>query len=199
MRSETPLSAAETRARFALGSRRVLLSLSAKRPHKNLAALIDALAMLPSSVRPILVLPGYPTRHEQELRERAAAKRVAEDVRFAGWLSGAEIEGLWAVAEVFVLPSLYEGFGLPVLEAMARRTPVIASNRSSIPEVARDAAILLDPEDVEALGDAMRRFASEPGLRAELTERGAEVVTSFSWDETARLTIAAYEELRATR
>ena len=96
LQREAQLPAAETRARFGLGRRRVLLSLSAKRPHKNLAALIDALATLPISLRPVLVLPGYPTWHEQELRERAALAGVAEDVRFLGWLSGTEIEGLWA-------------------------------------------------------------------------------------------------------
>jgi glycosyltransferase involved in cell wall biosynthesis len=192
MRSETPLSAAETRARFALGSRRVLLSLSAKRPHKNLAALIDALAMLPSSVRPILVLPGYPTRHEQELRERAAAKRVAEDVRFAGWLSGAEIEGLWAVAEVFVLPSLYEGFGLPVLEAMARGVPVACADTSSLPEVAGDAALLFDPRDTAAIARALERLLRDPALAERLRWAGRGQARRFSWERTARLTLESY-------
>jgi glycosyltransferase involved in cell wall biosynthesis len=82
---------------------------------------------------------------------------------------------------------------------MARRTPVIASNRSSIPEVARGAAILVDPDDVEGLGDAMRHVGADVGLRKELTRRGAEVASGFSWDETARATVAAYQELCAAR
>jgi glycosyltransferase involved in cell wall biosynthesis len=81
---------------------------------------------------------------------------------------------------------------------MARRTPVIASTSSSLPEVARGAAILLDPGDIEGLRDSMQRVASEPDLSAGMVERGAEVVASFSWDETARTTVAAYEELRAS-
>ena len=102
---------------------------------------------------------------------------------------------LYRHATALVFPSRYEGFGLPVLEAMARRTPVIASNSSSIPEVARGAAILVDPDDVEGLRDAMRRVAQSPALRAELTGAAPRCVAGFSWDETARATVAAYEEL----
>src|SRR5207302_962885 len=98
VRREEPLDEAETRRRLELGSREVLLSLSAKRPHKNLAALIGALAQIPPERRPLLVLPGYATPHEAELRELAARAGVAGDVRFVGWLPGPEIEGLWALA-----------------------------------------------------------------------------------------------------
>ena len=106
---------------------------------------------------------------------------------------------LYRHATALVFPSRYEGFGLPILEAMARRTPVIAVDRSSIPEVARGAAILLDPDDVEGLRDAMRRVPPSRALREDMVRRGAEVVWSFSWDETARATVAAYEELRDRR
>ena len=123
VRREAPLPEREVRARFGLGERRVVLSLSAKRPHKNLLALIGALARIPSAERPVLVLPGYPTAHEAELRGHADALGVADDVRFPPWVSAGELEGLWALAQVFVFPSLYEGFGLPVLEAMARGVP----------------------------------------------------------------------------
>lgn len=127
------------------------------------------------------------------------ARREQSGVRWLGFVSEQELVDLYRHATALVFPSRYEGFGLPVLEAMARRTPVIASTSSSIPEVARDAAILVDPDDVEGLRDAMRRVAAEPALRAELVERGAEVVSGFSWDETARATVAAYEELLASR
>ncbi|MFI5037018.1 MAG: glycosyltransferase family 4 protein, partial [Solirubrobacterales bacterium] len=142
VRREAALAERDVRARFELGDRRVVLSLSAKRPHKNLAALIGALARIPPDTRPLLVLPGYPTWHEPELRARASRAGVSADVRFLAWISSAELEGLWAIAEAFVFPSLYEGFGLPVLEAMARGVPVACSNASSLPEVAGEAALL---------------------------------------------------------
>jgi glycosyltransferase involved in cell wall biosynthesis len=187
----------EVRARFELGERRVLLSLSAKRPHKNLLALIGALARIPAEERPVLVLPGYPTAHEQELRERAASAGVAGDVRFPAWVSGEEVEGLWALADAFVFPSLYEGFGLPVLEAMARGVPVACSNASSLPEVAGDAALLFDPRDERAIADALQRLLGDAALREQLRERGRERVTEFTWQRTARLTLASYRRALA--
>ena len=138
-----------------------MLSLSAKRPHKNLLALIGALARIPAERRPLLVLPGYPTWHEAELRARAEADGVAGDVRFLGWLSGEELEGLWALAEAFVFPSLYEGFGLPVLEAMARGVPVACADASSLPEVAGDAALLFAPRAEQAIADALLRLLDD--------------------------------------
>lgn len=127
------------------------------------------------------------------------ARRDQEGVRWLGRVSDDELVRLYRHATALVFPSLYEGFGLPVLEAMARHTAVIAANRSSIPEAARDAAILIDPDDVEELRDAMRRVAADPDLRAQMTQRGTEVVSSFSWDETARRTVAAYEEFGRDR
>jgi glycosyltransferase involved in cell wall biosynthesis len=192
VRREQPLAEAETRARFELGDRRVVLSLSAKRPHKNLGGLIAALAEIPAEDRPLLALPGYPTWHEQELRERAATVGVAGDVRFLGWLTGAEIEGLWAIAEAFVFPSLYEGFGLPVLEAMARGVPVACSNASSLPEVAGEAALLFDPHDEHALASALRRLLSDGTLAETMRARGLARVRDFTWERTARLTLSSY-------
>ncbi|MCW3033853.1 MAG: hypothetical protein QOK19_560 [Solirubrobacteraceae bacterium] len=186
------LGETETRARFELGSREVLLTLSAKRPHKNLAALIGALAAIPAEHRPVLVMPGYPTWYEQELRARAAALGVAGDVRFPGWIDSAEVEGLWALARGFVFPSLYEGFGLPVLEAMARGVPVACSSSSSLPEVAGEAALLFDPHEEAQIATAIRRLLEEPGLAAELRERGLERAREFTWARAARLTLESY-------
>jgi len=127
------------------------------------------------------------------------ARREQSGVRWLGYVDERELVELYRHATALIFPSRYEGFGLPVLEAMARRTPVIAADASSIPEVARGAAILVDPDDSAALCDAMRRVACEPGLSARMVERGVEVVKSFSWDETARATVAAYEELGAAQ
>ncbi|HLK45565.1 MAG TPA: glycosyltransferase family 1 protein, partial [Acidimicrobiales bacterium] len=140
-----PLPEETLRQRFELGDRPVMLVLSAKRPHKNLATLLDALALV--QPRPVLVLGGYPTEHERELRVRARSLGLERDVRWPGWLEPEAVEGLWRLSAGFVFPSLYEGFGLPVLEAMARGVPVACSNASSLPEVAGSAALLFDPRD----------------------------------------------------
>jgi len=192
VRREQPLSEPDVRARMDLGDRTVILALSAKRPHKNLSALIGALSRMPPGERPLLVLPGYPTWHEDELRARALALGVEHDVRFPAWVSAAELEGLWALARAFVFPSLYEGFGLPVLEAMARGVPVACSNTSSLPEVAGDAALLFDPRDEAAIAGALTRLLGDDALRARLRSLGFARSEQFTWERTARLTLESY-------
>jgi glycosyltransferase involved in cell wall biosynthesis len=192
VRRVEPLSEADMRARLNLGARRVVLALSAKRPHKNLAALIGALAQMPAADRPVLVLPGYPTWHEEELRDRALALGVEDEVRFPAWVDAAQLEALWALSDAFVFPSLYEGFGLPVLEAMARGVPVACSNSSSLPEVAGDAALLFDPRDEPAIAAALVRLLDDRALRARLIALGLTRAGEFTWQRTAQLTLASY-------
>jgi glycosyltransferase involved in cell wall biosynthesis len=192
VRREAPLAEPETRERFELGDRRVLLGLSAKRPHKNLLALIGALAQIPAEERPVLVLPGYATAHEAQLRERARSLGVEGDVRFPSWVSSAELEGLWSIASGFVFPSLYEGFGLPVLEAMARGVPVACSNASSLPEVAGDAALLFDPRREPEIAEALLRLMNDQQLRARLIDLGRQRAERFTWSRAARLTLESY-------
>jgi glycosyltransferase involved in cell wall biosynthesis len=186
------LDEASVRARLDLGARPFVLSVSAKRPHKNLARLLEALALVPADRRPVLVLPGYPTWHEAELRERAVALGVARDVRFEGWVDEELLEGLYAAARCFVFPSLYEGFGLPVLEAMRRGLAVACSDRSSLPEVAGDAALLFDPESPRAIADALERLLVDDALIAQLTAAGPFQAARFSWEATARGVLASY-------
>jgi glycosyltransferase involved in cell wall biosynthesis len=188
---------AELRARLSLGSRAVVLSLSAKRPHKNLRGLLDGLARLPAGRRPLLVLPGYPTPHEAELREHAAALGIADDVRFLGWTSGADVEGLFAICSAFLFPSFYEGFGLPVLEAMARGVPVACSDRASLPEVAGDAALLFDPSDPGAIAAALERLLGDRAEADRLRAAGRARAARFTWTRTAELTLASYERALA--
>jgi glycosyltransferase involved in cell wall biosynthesis len=193
VRHAAPSPEGELRARFELGERAVLLSLSAKRPHKNLLALIAALARMAPEERPVLVLPGYATPHEAELRARAQELGLDGDVRFPGWISTEDIEGLWAIAVAFVYPSLYEGFGLPVLEAMARGVPVACSNASSLPEVAGDAALLFDPRDEAAIARAIGRLLDDSELAGDLCDRGLRRAQDFSWARTAALTLESYK------
>lgn len=188
-----PLAEAELRARHGLGERPFVLCTSAKRPHKNLMRLLDALASIPADRRPAAVLTGYPTEHEVELVMRAGALGIADDVRILGWVDQAELEGLYAAATCLVFPSLYEGFGLPVLEAMARGVPVACSDRSSLPEVAGDAALLFDPEDPAAIAAAIERLVSDAGERERLIALGRVQAGRFTWEACARGTLASYE------
>ncbi|HWH12726.1 MAG TPA: glycosyltransferase family 1 protein [Solirubrobacteraceae bacterium] len=182
-----PAPEALIRDRLRLGTRPVLLSLSAKRPHKNLAALLDALALLDD--RPIAVIAGYATDYERELRDRARDLGLDDDVRWPGWLAADELEGLWALTDGFVFPSLYEGFGLPVLEAMARGVPVACSNASSLPEVVGSAALLFDPHDPRAIAAALRRLPAEA---ERLRPAGLARAREFTWERTARATLDVY-------
>jgi glycosyltransferase involved in cell wall biosynthesis len=188
-----PADAAALRAKLDLGERPVVLSVSAKRPHKNIARMLDALAAIPAERRPLLVVPGYPTPYEADLRAHAEAAGVAADVRWPAWLSAGELEGLYALATLSVFPSLYEGFGLPVLEAMAHGVPVACSDRSSLPEVAGDAALLFDPEDPAAIRGALERLLADEAERARLSAAGRVRAAQFTWARTAELTAAAYE------
>jgi glycosyltransferase involved in cell wall biosynthesis len=191
-RRHRPAPEEQVRERLDLRARDVILSLSAKRPHKNLSTLIRALAAIAPERRPMLVLPGYPTEHERELRALADTRGLADDVRFLPWISAEDLEGLWALAKAFVFPSLYEGFGLPLLEAMDRGVPVACSNASSLPEVAGDAALLFDPHQEAQMADAIQRLLGDRTLRDTLIARGAQRVKQFTWEATARGAIDSY-------
>jgi glycosyltransferase involved in cell wall biosynthesis len=188
-----PTPAAVLRERLGLGMRQVVLSLSAKRPHKNLRGLLDGLARIEAAGRPMLVLPGYPTPHEAELRRHAETLGLAGDVRFEGWTTEEDVEGLFGLASAFAFPSFYEGFGLPVLEAMARGVPVVCSDRASLPEVAGDAALLFDPADPAAIAAALERVLADPVEAERLRTAGRAQAARFMWSATAEGTLAAYE------
>lgn len=188
----TPVDEREVRRRLELPDGPLILTVSAKRPHKNLERLIEAVGSLPDP-RPTLVVPGYPTPFEAELKQLAEAV-AAGNVRFSGWVDDDVLDGLYRAATCFVLPSLAEGFGLPVLEAMLRGTPVACSDTSSLPEVAGDAAVYFDPEDTVAITAALKRLLSEPELRERLSKAGREQARRFSWEATARDTLRSYEQ-----
>jgi glycosyltransferase involved in cell wall biosynthesis len=180
----------ELRERLTLGGARVVLCVAQKRPYKNLHRLVSALPELDGDV--VLVLPGSSTAYELELRTLAAELEVTERIRFPDWLSDAELNGLYALSSAFVLPSLIEGFGLPVLEAMARGVPVACSNVSALPEVAGDAALLFDPESQEQITAALRRLLADRELARTLIEGGHARVDEFTWRRTGQLSLAGY-------
>ncbi|HET6870742.1 MAG TPA: glycosyltransferase family 1 protein [Solirubrobacteraceae bacterium] len=193
----TPKDESELRAMLRAGDRQIVLCVAAKRPHKNLARLLGALALIPAPRRPLLVLPGYRTTHEDELRERASTLGVADDVRFLGWIEPDELEGLYAAASCFVFPSLMEGFGLPVLEAMVRGLPVACSGRGSLAEVAGDAALRFAPEDERGIASAIELLLTDRGLAERLRAAGRKRAGQFTWSATARGTLSSYERALA--
>jgi glycosyltransferase involved in cell wall biosynthesis len=188
-----PSAEGEIRSRFGLGDRPVVLSASARRPHKNLARLLDAMALIPAQRRPMLVLPGYPTPYERELRDHATALGLDRDVRFLGWVDASDMEGLYRASSCFVFPSLYEGFGLPVLEAMSRGVPVACSDGGSLGEVAGGAALVFDPMDPGSIARSVERILTDEPLAGRLRTAGRERAQAFGWDATAEGTFAAYE------
>ena len=169
---------AELRARFGLGDARVALCVSAALEHKNLPRLIEAM----EGVDARLVVAGH------RGRERL------EGATFTGWVSEADLEGLYRLADCAVYPSLFEGFGMPALEAMARGVPLACSDAASLPEVTGDAAALFDPYDVAAMRAAILRVLDAPG---DLVARGRARVEAFTWERCAEGVWAIYE--RAAR
>jgi glycosyltransferase involved in cell wall biosynthesis len=188
-----PANLADVRERYQLGDGPIVLTTSAKRPHKNLRRLLDAWALIPEERRGVLVLPGYPTPHEQELHRHAEALGIAANTRFPGWVPTDDLEALYRLAQCFVFPSLYEGFGLPVLEAMARGIPVACSGRASLAEVVNGAARLFNPESPQAIADAVDEILSSAPLAERLRRAGREQAARFTWSATARGTLGAYE------
>ena len=186
----------ELRARHGLGSRAVVLCPASNLPHKNLPSLIAALALLDPAVRPLLVLCGRAT-DGGGLRAAAQAAGVAEDVRGLGSVSARELEGLYALAAAVVLPTRYEGFGLPVLEAMVRGVPVACSDLPVLREVAGPAAIYFDPLVPAEIAAALGRLLADAGLAQRLRELGAARAAGFSWAAAAEATLASYRRALA--
>jgi glycosyltransferase involved in cell wall biosynthesis len=178
----TPI--AELRGRLGLPDGPLVLAVSARRPHKNLSRLIAAMRGLDAT----LVLPGYPTPFDEGLKAEAAGAPVV----FAGWVSDSDLEGLYAAATCMAFPSLAEGFGLPVLEAMRRGVPVACSATTALGEIAGDAALTFDPESVGAIRDAIARLLGDPAERERLVALGHARVAGYSWRAAAIGTVESY-------
>jgi glycosyltransferase involved in cell wall biosynthesis len=165
---------------------------------KNLARLLRAYAHLleRGENRPLVVVGASRWRlaDTSGLRKVLAKHELERKVTFAGYVPEADLPALYNAADLFVFPSLYEGFGLPPLEAMACGTPVVTSNTSSLPEVVGDAALTVDPYDVQALAAAMRQLLDDNDLRAEMRARGLARAQAFTWQRTARQTLDVYRQ-----
>jgi glycosyltransferase involved in cell wall biosynthesis len=200
---EAPAGQAREHARRAGLPESYILFLGTLEPRKNLVRLLEAYARLRQmrdprqGDAPPLMIAGGKGWYYQAVMERVEALGLANHVIFPGFIPSEELPWLYRAASLFVYPSLFEGFGLPVLEAMACGAPVITSTVSSLPEVAGDAALLVDPEDAEGLALAMQRVLDEPGLAEGLREAGRARAAGFSWDRTAAATAEQHRRVLA--
>jgi glycosyltransferase involved in cell wall biosynthesis len=174
------------------------------KPHKNVPRLIEAFALVKDELREhpefaqlkLIIIGDELSKHPQ-LRRAVIKSRTQSDVRFLGFVDPQTLSVFYARAEAFVFPSLYEGFGLPPLEAMALGTPVVTSNVSSLPEVLGEAAHFVNPEKVFDISRGIREVLLNEGLRRALIERGRQQVKQFSWQESVRRVLKIYREAAA--
>lgn len=182
----------EVRTRFDLPAR-FLFTVSTVEPRKNLVTLLDAYARLKTLLDescPPLVIVGRKGWNCDDIP--GSTNALSDSVRFPGHVSDEELVALYQMATCLVFPSLYEGFGLPVLEAMMAGCPVITSTTSSLPEVAGEAGLLVDPLDADAIAHAMQAVLQDEALRTRLSQAGCERASTFSWQQTAQMTRDVY-------
>jgi glycosyltransferase involved in cell wall biosynthesis len=192
----SPDEVLRVRERYQLNDPFVLYAGNIK-PHKNLERLIEAFHLLRRNGHETvkLLIIGDEISKYATLRRAVHKYKLHKHVRFFGFVPDKTLAVLYRLARVFVFPSLYEGFGLPPLEAMASGTPVITSNVSSLPEVVGDAALLIDPYEPAAIAQAMHRVLTEPSLREDLRRRGLLRVKDFSWERSIRRVHEIYQEV----
>ncbi len=185
--------------RYNLGD--YILTVGATFPHKNLERLIESYSMLPMHLRRRykLVVAGGENDYARRLRRLVAEKGLQESVYFAGYVSAHELSLLYGAATVMIYPSLYEGFGLPPLEAMACGCPVIISNTTSLPEVGGDAAWYVDPTDARSMSQGLETVLTDAALRDNLVQRGLARARLFSWDEAAEQLLQVFDEVGSCR
>lgn len=188
-RSLKPTSAETIRVRYELHGRRVVLCVAAKRPHKNQELLVRALTSLDEGI--VVVLAGHPEPYEEHLRALARELGVESCVRFVGYVSDDDLEGLWGVAECAAFPTLGEGFGLPVIEAMAHGVPVACSDIPVMREVGRELPHYFDPHDPRDGARAIRAALAD----AAAATFGPEHAAHFTWAASAEATHAVYERV----
>lgn len=173
-------------------ARPYILTVGTIEPRKNIKILVEAVARIPAARRPLVKIVGTKASGYSEIARLVVSRGLDDDIAFMGRIGTEEIVALYqnAIASTYI--SLYEGFGLPVLEAMASGCPVVASCVSSIPEVVGDAAILVDPNDADAVAAALERLIDDAEYRADLRTRGLARAATFTWEAAARQTIDAF-------
>jgi glycosyltransferase involved in cell wall biosynthesis len=191
-----PASRAAVRAKYHIDARPYIFAIGTVQPRKNYARLMQALARLLASGRSAqLVIAGGKGWLDDPIYRALDNLKLREHVQFIGFANDEDLPALYSEARCLAFPSLYEGFGLPILEAMACGTPVVTAQVSSMPEAAGDAALLVDPYDVEALANALDRLLHDESLRGDLTARGMAHAARFTWDASARRLLAVYNAL----
>jgi glycosyltransferase involved in cell wall biosynthesis len=197
-RPAPPEAVAAVRARYAIGDAPFVLAVGTVQPRKNYERLMAALAALPPALADVrLVIAGGKGWLEGPIHAAVESLGLRSRVLFIGFAADADLPALYTAARCLAFPSLYEGFGLPVVEAMACGTPVLTSNVSSLLEVAGGAAVLVDPLDVEGIADGLRRILSDDALRGTLIARGFERAATFTWERAAGQLRALYVRLLA--
>ncbi|MFA4880399.1 MAG: glycosyltransferase family 1 protein [Candidatus Doudnabacteria bacterium] len=184
-RQKSPSFLAEVKQKYNLPSEFILFA-GTLEPRKNLVRLIEAYQRLSFKEEYGLVIAGKEGWYYKEIFQRVRQLNLEQYVRFLGYIERRDLIALYHLATVFVYPSLYEGFGLPPLEAMACGIPVITSNISSLPEVAGQAALLVNPKDVAEIAGMLERILTDQELRVRLARLGRERAKKFSWEKTAR-------------
>lgn len=192
-----PAALEAVRAKYRLPARPYILSVGTVQPRKNYARLIAALAALRAAGCDIgLVIVGGRGWLQDPIYDAIRAHDVGDYVHFTGFADDADLPALYSAAAITALPSLYEGFGIPVLESMACGTPVVTSNLSSLPEVAGDAALLVTPTDDDAIRAALARLVNDTTLRETLIARGYAQARRFTWDAAAAQLAQIYQRIR---
>lgn len=184
------------RTRYGLSDAPFILTVGTLQPRKNHLRLVQAFVRMDAPDHKLVIAGGKGWIYD-EVRAEVERLGLAGRVLFPGFVADEDLPALYSAAEMFVYPSLYEGFGLPVLEAMACGTPVVTSDTSSLPEVVAggEAGLMVNPLDVDALAEAMGRLLLDATLRANLIEKGRAQAAGFTWEKTARQTLALYEHL----
>ena len=171
----------------------LVLSVGSIQKRKNTARLVEAFELTPPGWK--LILAGAPGYEAESVMQRIAESPRREDISVTGYINQSELEHLYAKASLFAFPSLDEGFGIPVIEAMAWGVPVITSDRSALAEVSGEAALHIDPENIEELATALQTTMESPGLRKELAVRGLEWSAKFTWQAAVEKTWNVYQQL----